>query len=162
ICTLLGICLVLTGCGRTKVVLPEVEIGAAEPAQPQAGEPFQFAKDVAGGLLAKTLTPVENRRLLSEPVGGPKPFPSPRGLTAPLAAVAPGNAIMPSVPPKPVAHDLRPRLVTDETVFNPREELSLPQAVSFPAPERVRLAGADVNQPVPLPVLATQSQDRVP
>src|SRR5262249_20708768 len=54
----------------------------------------------------------------------------------------------------------RPRVVSEELPGTARESVALPQEASLPMTERVRVASADVHEPLPLPVLATPVIDR--
>src|SRR4051794_32729516 len=117
---------VLPGCGRTRVAVPAEVPVAAVAVETPAGEPFQFPGDAGGDLLAKALTPVETRRLLNEPAVPPRPFPSPSGLAATATPLNPGQAVLPSAAIQAPTREVQPHFVTDETAFNPREELSLP------------------------------------
>jgi hypothetical protein len=57
---------------------------------------------------------------------------------------------------------LRPRLTLEESLDDVAALVALPQSLSLPAGERVRAPSPDVNQPLPLPVLARPVSDRAP
>src|SRR5262249_51795249 len=57
---------------------------------------------------------------------------------------------------------LRPRLVLDETPSGLPDSPILPQLPSLPDGDRVRVPSVDVNQPIPLPMLARPVADRAP
>jgi hypothetical protein len=160
-----GLVVGLSGCARKTVSTVDIAAAEVEAKVPAtgAGEPFQFPKDASGALLAKVLPPSEGPRMLADPSRVGRPFPMPPAVAAPAyKPLAPAVAAIPTLPVEKAKHEIRPRLVMDEGTFSPREELSLPQAVSFPVPDRVRLASQDVNQPVPPPILATPLPDRAP
>jgi hypothetical protein len=158
-------CLLVSGC-FTKKAGPTAEAVLEAPGDaataPAPGEPFQFPNDATGALLAKNLSPAEPKRLLPEPIVAPQPYPAPASVAVPSPPLAPSQAALPTVPAEPIARVLRPHLVSDESSFSPREELSLPQAAYFPVPTPVRLASRDPNKPVPLPPLARPTPDRAP
>jgi hypothetical protein len=129
-----------------------------EPAKKEDGDGFHFPDDKGGRMLAKVLPPAdtppaENVR------SAPKRLPESAALEHPSVSLPPNQGQVPRLPADRKGPPLRPRPLPEE----------LPPAVSWPKPpretqlpagDRVRLPGPDVNQPVPLQVLAAPAPDR--
>src|SRR5262249_50469033 len=67
----------------------------------------------------------------------------------------------PSSIPNPKAKPVRPTLIEKEPPLSrQRFELAEPDLVKLPAGPKIAWPSPDVNQPIPLPILARQVQDR--
>ena len=142
---------------------------AAEPSPHSAGEPdkaaddkkdadappFHFPDDAGGALLAKVLPPADAKGPLDEPNAGPR-SPAPGALDARPPSLPPTAAGAAAGPRRTRPQDARARTSSiDETLGLGRGDPLPPQPRSFHASDRVRLPSVDVNQPPPLPILAT-------
>jgi hypothetical protein len=123
--------------------------------------PFTFPEDAGGLLLAKILPPqdapktrLEQRQPTTRHSSGPS-FAAPPVLPLPSS-----HAAMPRLPQPARRVSLRPSLVLEETLDNRPDTPILPQVPSLPQRARVRVASIDVNEPIPLPILATPISER--
>jgi hypothetical protein len=165
--------LLLSGCGKQAVrVGPEADAhGADSPdsvpsdqdtTPPNTPSEFIFPTDKGGQLLAEKLRPAN--QITPLPANSPAQSKSRYGPPAvenpdlPLPATAiPG----PSSIPNPKAKPVRPALIHREPpLFRQRIELADPDSVKLPAGPRIAWPSPDVNQPIPLPILARQVHDR--
>src|SRR5262249_48963172 len=113
-------------------------------------------------LLAKVLPPKqpETSRLdRAEPPSHPS---ASLQMKPPALPLPPSHVAMPRLPAaiKPVP--LQPRLLLDETPGGLPDSPVLPALRSLPDGGRLPLPSVDVNQPIPLPVLAQPVSDRAP
>jgi hypothetical protein len=120
---------------------------------------FRFPDDHAGTLLAKVLPPSEPPRVV-ERTTQPRPHPGAQRVEAPGLPLSshtelPHVAIASKQAPQP-------HLVMEEVFFITHAETLLPAAVALEAAARVRVPSVDVNQPIPLPILAKPASDRAP
>jgi hypothetical protein len=165
-----GLLLTVLGCSRSAVVVtPEAASRADEPAAPPvargkidepAATPFAFPEDAGGVLLAKVLPPKEPeapRTDRTEPARQPM---TSRRIDLPALPLPPNHATMPRLPAPAKTAPLRPRLVLDETPSGLPDSPILPQLPSLPDGGRVRVPSVDVNQPIPLSMLARPVADR--
>jgi hypothetical protein len=165
----------LPGCGRTTAPAvaeePKPVVRAQSDQAPageksdgakkdEAGDGFRFPDDKGGKMLAQVLPPADAVPAPGEGVAsGPKRLPGAPALEQPSVPLAPNQGQVPRLPAGRRGPPLRPRALPDELPpAAPRPEP--PQETQFPAGDRVRLPGPDVNQPVPLPVLAAPAPDR--
>jgi hypothetical protein len=167
-----GLLLAVFGCSRSAVVVtPEAASRADEPAAPpvvrgkideSAATPFAFPEDAGGALLAKVLPPKEPeapRTDRAEPAHRPA---ASRSIEPPTLPLPLNHATMPRLPAPVKAAPLRPRLILDEALSGLPDSPILPQLPSLPDGGRVRVPSVDVNQPIPLPILARPVADRAP
>jgi hypothetical protein len=175
---LLGYLLLLgclpAGCGRHSTgISPESEANAAESSEAvtsdqgaavpsKSDSEFPFLADKGGRLLADRLRPANQVPPLPED----KPAPSKR-LSGPAKLESPEVPLpklsIPSLPSIPLAKtkQIRPTLVEGEPPLS-RERLDLPGPgpVKLAAGPKVAWPSPDINQPMPLPILARQVTDR--
>ena len=165
----------LASCGRpTPEVPPEGPFtpavaraqAAEEPAPPKeesspAAEGFRFPDDAGGALLAKVLPPSQAGGPAADRARGPRRSTTRQQLDAPVLPLPPTVPVLPRLPASK-RRPLRPRLTLEESLDDVAARAPLPQAPVLPAGERVRVPSPDVNQPVPLPVLARPASDRAP
>jgi hypothetical protein len=165
-----GMILAMLGCSRTAVVVAPESTTQAEEVTTRAvvrgqdgegdGAEFAFPDDKGGVLLAKVLPPREtetvrmDRTVSHEQVTGPESMKLP---TLPLPSTL---AAMPRLPALANSPPLRPRLVMDETLGGLPDSLPLPEAPVLPDTGRVRVPSPDVDEPIPLPLLAQPVSDR--
>ncbi|MHB1425230.1 MAG: hypothetical protein ACYC3I_18830 [Gemmataceae bacterium] len=175
-----GLLLAFLGCSRSTVVMAPDNAPRAEEAIPakivargQADEaeenPFAFPEDAGGLLLAKTLPPQDPDAMLpvADPLreseshrSEPAPALSSDFLTPPVIPLPPSHAAVPSWPDDRRSL-LQPHLVFVETLEGLADQPRLPQAPALPESGRIRAPSPDVNQPIPLPILAKPVSDRV-
>ncbi|HKI35795.1 MAG TPA: hypothetical protein VKA46_28325 [Gemmataceae bacterium] len=131
-----------------------------EPKKEEAGDGFHFPDDKGGQMLAKVLPPEDKAPGGNENVAsGPKRLPGVPGLEHPSVPLGPNQGQVPRLPAGRMGPPLRPRPLPDALPLSGSRP-EPPQELQFPAGDRVRLPGPDVNQPAPLPVLATPAPDR--
>ena len=165
-------CLLL-GCGqRSSRITPEPAAYGASTApveSPQDGtaastpsSEFPFPADKGGRLLADRLRPANQIPPLSEEKLGPS-----KRMTG-VAKVENPDLSLPKIPisappsiPKSKTKAIRPALVAGEPPLA-RERLDLPNPalVKLAAGPKIAWPSPDVNQPIPLPILARQVADR--
>jgi hypothetical protein len=131
-----------------------------EAKKDEAGDGFRFPEDKGGQLLAKQLPPSDRPPATSDGAApAPRHLPGAPGLEHPSVPLPPNQGQVPRLPAHRKGPPLRPRSLPDELPLSGSRP-EPPQEPQFPAGDRVRLPGPDVNQPVPLPVLATPAPDR--
>jgi hypothetical protein len=165
-----GLLLALLGCSRSAVVMapagaphadesdsPAVARGKSDE---PAGTPFAFPEDASGVLLAKVLPPKQPEVSRLDRAAPPSYPSASLQMKPPALPLPPSHAAIPRLPAaiKPVP--LRPRLALDETPSGLPDSPVLPALPSLPDTGRVRVPSVDVNQPIPLPVLAQPVSDR--
>jgi hypothetical protein len=161
---------VLAGCGRTPAVVPEETTSLVEDepvktkvvrAQAEDSETarFAFPDDVGGVLLAKVLPPRDPETTLRAH-SLRKRGPVDTSMRPPSLPLPPSMADVPRSPTSDKHVALRPRVVSEETLFAPTESLRLPPTPPLPDNGRIRVPSPDVNQPIPLPILARPFTDR--
>jgi hypothetical protein len=165
-----GLILLPAGCSRSAVVsvpetTPPVEESAAPSrAREQSDEAEHsaplFPDDAGGRLLAKVLPPREpdNLRLPDRDTQGSVPVSM--HMNPPDLPLPRSQAELPHLSVPARTAPLRPQLVLDEALTDWPEPLTLPQQQSLPDAGRVRVSSEDVNQPLPLPILAQPVPDR--
>ena len=165
-----GLLVALLGCSRSAVVMaPEGASHGDEPDAPavargkadsSAGTPFAFPEDEGGVLLAKVLPPKQPETSQLDRAKPPSHPSASLQMKPPALPLPPSHAAMPRLPAaiKPVP--LQPRLVLDETPGGLPDTPVLPELPTLPDGGRVRVSSVDVNQPIPLPVLAQPVSDR--
>lgn len=127
--------------------------------------PFRFPEDAGGRLLAKVLPPKDVEPTRLQPIApAPRrakgsPSPSDYG-KLPSLPLPPTSAALPRLSGETRDVRLRPTLVLDETLGGLPDALVLTHAPSLPECRRVRIASLDVNEPIPLPILAHPVSDR--
>lgn len=134
---------------------------APKPELPPEPPSFRFPEDAGGALLAKLLPPSQAGGPSADRARGPRRPMTRRELDAPTLPLPPAVPVLPRLPASK-RQPLRPRLTLEESLDDVAVHAFLPQAPTLPAGERVRVASPDVNQPVPLPVLARPALDRAP
>jgi hypothetical protein len=174
-CTLSG--LLSTGCRKSSVGAvphgtPAREISAERTVLNEAraaesgsasDEEFAFPPDKEGQLLAKVLKP-SDEPLGPLPAEGTKPrqFPALADLEQPQLPLPPSPKEMPLPALTQKTNPVRPWLLSEEPPFS-RQQLALVpvESVKLPVGPRVRWTSPDVNQPIPLPILAGPVSDRI-
>lgn len=78
----------------------------------------------------------------------------------PALPLPPSHAALPRLPDEGKRTPLRPRLVIEETLGGLAVPPALPQQLSLPAGVRVRIPSPDVNESIPLPILARPMPER--
>jgi hypothetical protein len=125
-------------------------------------EGFRFPEDRGGQILSKVLPPSEKAVPPAE-----REAPSPRrhtpsGLDKPSVPLPPVPAEMPRLPAGK-SPALRPRpLPEDLPLAGHLTDPTPPQAQTLHAADRLRIPSVDVNQPIPLPILAQPASSRAP
>jgi hypothetical protein len=133
-----------------------------DPKKEESGEGFRFPDDKGGQMLAKVLPPEDRGPAATENLApAPKRLPGAAGLEHPSVPLGPNQGQVPRLPAGRKGPPLRPRPLPDELPLSGARP-EPPQEPQLPAGDRVRLPGPDINQPAPLPVLATPAPDRSP
>jgi len=128
-----------------------------------ADEEFRFPDDLGGRWLAKLLPPPAQMPLPPEAPSGPRRWLAPAALEKPDLPLPPQQASPARLPVAWTAAVLSPRPLPEETgLTGQKSDPEPPKGQELPAGPRVRLPVVDVNQPVPLPVLAQPLPDRAP
>jgi len=125
-------------------------------------EGFRFPEDRGGQILSKVLPPSEKTVPPAErDVTSPRRH-LPSGLDKPSLPLPPIPAEMPRLPAGK-SPALRPRpLPEDLPLAGHLTDPTPPQAQTLHAGDRVRIPSVDVNQPIPLPILAQPVSSRAP
>jgi hypothetical protein len=181
------IALVSSGCGKSSVgagpqTTAETSVsrtvsheGGEEKIASAENDELALPPDKEGKLLVETLRPSEKlpgrlpseavkpRRLSAAP-GVEKPqLPPPPPLPALPATMGESSGQRPLAALDQKGTAFRPRLLPEEPPFSRhRIVLAQPESIKLPAGPRVRLASPDVNQPIPLPILAQPVRNRAP
>jgi hypothetical protein len=131
----------------------------AEEAKEDA-EGFRFPDDRGGQILSKVLPPSEKTL---PPAAHDAPAPRrlpPAALERPSLPLPPAPAEMPRLPAGK-AHALRPRpLPEDLPLAGHLNDPMTPQTQTLHAGDRIRVPSVDVNQPIPVPILARPISER--
>jgi hypothetical protein len=173
---LAGLLLALAGCGRTSVTINPAGAAAADeqsrPAAKEApregtkgeaaGDGFHFADDSGGELEGKLLAPPV-RPAPGEDRTGPHRFARSSAVESPRLPLPP-TRLEPVRLPAPKASGLTrpgplPEGIPLVSYYGTPEP---PEAPRLAAGEPVREPSADVNRPLPLPLLGQETPDRVP
>lgn len=159
--------LAVPGCGSSQIAVdptpePRLELVAAAAGandEEAKGAKPAIALDRESALLADLLAPGRSdvrldapaspRRLPTRDWQEPIPLPAPSDLTLPRAPLEKSSKKL-----RP-AHVLEPVPLLDQWTF-PR----LPGAPYLPVGPRLRVPSPDVDEPIPLPILASPAQDR--
>jgi hypothetical protein len=147
---------------RPVVVRAKAPVEHTEPAReaPAADpEAFRFPNDPGGALLARVLSPGEPHATPADRITGPRPLPPP-DLEPRLPLPENRGPLVPRLPVQRKSPSPRPFL--EESLGSPRRDPALPSDPTLPAGERTFIPSGDVNQPIPLPVLAQPVTDRAP
>jgi hypothetical protein len=155
------------GCRRPQVIVVEQTPGPspesvflAEPEAPPAGEPFVFATDSAGHLLAKTLTPPDVPSFPTTARTEPLTRPGRASLERPGLPLTANQAEVVRVP-LPAGPVVRPH---DPPTGAPLDGVLLsaaaPTTTTLPTAALVRVPRPDPTVPAPLPILARPVADR--
>ncbi len=179
--TILGcglIALALSGCGKSSVGAgprgqPADENSADravlkqtddEKSAPEVNEEFMFPPDKEGRLLAEVLRPSEKQLgPLAPRTLKPRGFSASPSLEKPQLPLAPSAVGMPRPAVAQMGIPVRPRLLPEEPPFARHQVVLVqPEPIKLLAGARVRWPSPDVNQPIPLPILAQPIPDRVP
>jgi hypothetical protein len=162
----------LAGCARQSARIGhESEARGAEPVAtnqkaeaPSKGDSeFPFPPDKGGQLLADQLRPANQIPLLS----GDGPIKQ-KTRPGPVSVVESPDLSLPGVPapappsiPNPKARPVQPTIVeTEPPLSRQLIKLADPIPVILPAGAKIRWPSPDINQPIPLPILARQVMDR--
>jgi hypothetical protein len=161
----------LPGCSRSAVVmLPENTSSTYEAtsqktvarAQSDDSETasFAFPEDAGGALLAKVLPPKDVEWTQLERSGMPRLSSASAFMKPPALSLPPSHAVLPRLPDEARPSRLHPPPVLDETLVSLPDTPALPEPPSLPDRGRVRVPSIDVNEPIPLPILARPVSDR--
>ncbi len=159
--------LALGGCGRRVTsIAPEGLVGV-EPTRTRRRipPPRTGRRSTSRTTPAARCSPRRCRRpnrtgCLTSRAAGPRRLPPPAGLQTPPLPPPSSLAPPPLVPAEHNRQSVQPRLVVEETLGLGLGDPEPPQPRSFFVGDRIRLSSVDVNQPVPLPILAQPTQDR--
>jgi hypothetical protein len=163
-----GLLFLTLGCSRSAVVtLPEnpsrsdeiSTVARAQDGEPDAGD-FSTPEDAGGAPLAKSLPPKQSKAAESNRPKAVRLSSTSVDWKLPAVTLPPTHSAPPRLPAQPRSSSLRPRLVTAESLNEPPDAPILPQIQALPEWERVRVASADVNEPLSLPILALPVSDR--
>jgi hypothetical protein len=179
--TVLGyglIVLALSGCGKSSVgARPRGQLAGENSADRAAlkqtdgeknalaaNEEFMFPPDKEGKLLAEVLRPSE------KPLGPlapealkPRRFSASPSVEKPQLPLLPSTVEMPRQADTQKGTQVRPGLLPEEPpLAHYQIAVAQPEPIKLPAGPRVRLPSTNVNQPIPLPILAQPISDRVP
>jgi hypothetical protein len=148
------------GCQRTAAIGDNRSSEAASADRTE--EEFPFPPNREGTLLAERLRPANQiARLTDDNIRGPKRVSGLRKLEDPEIPMPPVSvSAFPSIP-MPKVRPIRPRLV-DRGIPLSREafDLDRPSAVEFSVGPKAAWPSPDVNEPIPLPILARPATDR--
>ncbi len=172
------IAVLLTGCGRQPRAVtvdistpeegndptgPGQSPGLVHPGAEAATDGFDFPNDRGGKLLADLLAPsAKAEPLPSDLPAKPLRFPTPHSLERTDLPLPPSEAELPRKHSSEKLRPTRPRSVPEEQPLSEyRSDPTLPQHVLLPAGERAREWSPEINEPIPLPILA-QKQSETP
>lgn len=124
------------------------------------GSGFVFPEDAAGRLLAKELSPKDAEKMRPERMKTPRRSFASDSLKPPALPLPPSHAALPRRTEEHKRSPLRPHLIEEERLGAPFDALPLPQRPALPDHGRIRVASADVDQSIPLPILAQPVSDR--
>lgn len=167
---LAGTVLVVLGCARrplSEPVVAEAETLAVDEApvaavnqEPAPPAGFRFPEDRGGKLLAELLPPREKLPPLPAAAAQPRPRPASRLLEQPDPPVPSLPADTPRGLAMTAARSPRPQLLPEGVPLVGQLATSpLPGPVTLPAGTPVRAWSPDVNQPLPLPLLARRQPE---
>lgn len=123
--------------------------------------PFRLPEDAGGVLLAKILPPQDAPTTrLEQRQPTPRRSSDSSFAAPPVLPLPSSQAAMPRLSPKAKRVSLRPSLVFEETLSSPSDTPVLPQVSALPEHDRVRVPSIDVNEPIPVPILATPLSER--
>jgi hypothetical protein len=122
---------------------------------------FRFPDDRAGQILSKTLPPAE-KAPAGHDAPAPRHLPTPAHLDKPSLSLPPSQADMPRLPAGKTP-SLRPRPLPEEPpLVGHKTDPLVPEVQYLHAGDRIHVPSADVNKPIPLPILAQPVSNRVP
>jgi hypothetical protein len=161
-----GLALTVSGCGQRLAVDAAEKAVAAESAQPPAEEEAMPSKPVlssdrGGALLMELLAP-SSQTLLNLDSDRPRQRPLPP-LSEPVLPLPASTAPVPHLPVEVSRKPLRPADIADALPFSDQSgRPPLPEKPLLPTTAPVLVPSPDVNQPVPLPILAKPISSSVP
>jgi len=160
-------CGLLAGCGRSEAIVQEENPGptlvVAPPATDKAApepEPFRFPDDRGGALAARLLPPGGNDPVLPRRTPEPVRRPVPASLETPTPPLPPTVNQVVRLPAEPPRRTLQPRLLDPEPLAGSPLDLVRPPTPPFSVGDRTRVAALDINQPMPVPVMAQPLPDQ--
>ncbi len=122
-----------------------------------------YPNDSAGKLLAELLAPAPKLPPLETTSPRPKRLSPPRRIVTPDPGLPPAQLVPSRSRVEGQARPVLPRPLPEGLPFAHYQRDPLPpQRIEFPAGERVRVASADVNEPVALPKLTIRPMDATP
>jgi hypothetical protein len=158
-----------SGCARQSAVAVNGPVVAAGNAVPRATpapavDEKSPAGDRASKLVAEVLRPSDKVATLPwQDYEGQRRLPGPRFLEQPELPLPPDPGELPRTPVVQSARPVRPQPLPEEPSLARRDRSpDLPERPRLPVGPLVRLPGPDLNQPVPVPILAQPLPDRAP
>jgi len=168
-------CVGLAGCARSSVAvnpgLTEAPanpaavnaLGVAQAEKPVPGDRFAFPADKGGKALDELLRPPQKLSVDLKIAPGPKPLVAPPSVERPEPALPANQATLPQAKLTPKAPPLRPHMLAEAAPLTGYRNDPPPVVrQEFTPGALVRLPSRDVNQPLPLPILAHPGIDRAP
>jgi hypothetical protein len=153
----------LAGCARQPAVVGTAPAQPAAEAQPLAAERFPLPADKAGQALARTLRPGSDAAALSDAPAAHRLLPAPRDVNHPQPPLPASRGDIVRFPLGHAPVRLLPHSLPEAPpLTGSRNEVQPPVQLVLPFAAGVRVAAADVNQPIPLPTLAQPLPDRAP
>jgi hypothetical protein len=164
--TRLTVALAVSGCGASQMAVdaaPEPRPELVSASERTVDEPRDakraFAGDRGSALLAELLAPARSDIRL-ETSASPRP-PLARDWQEPALPQVSSDSAMPRLPLEKSLTKPRPAELADpvpllDQLISPH----LPESPYLPVGPRLRVPSPDVNEPIPLPILARQAQDR--
>lgn len=147
--------------GQTKAdtIKPDIKGKPSQPPTPAKSEGFAFTQDSLGQRLAELLPP--ELESIKKPGRKPLTLPPPRWLEQPEVSMPSFQwvPIRPEAAARDNAKPVNPR--EDAPLARQWESPNLPEVAAFPTSGLIRLPTIDVESPLPLPILANPSRDRV-
>ena len=173
---LAGLLLALAGCTRTSVTINPAGAAAADenprpaakdapregPKAEEGGDGFRFPDDSGGELLGKLLTPPVQPAPGEDRIG-PHRFARSSAIESPRLPLPPIRLEPVRLPVEKTSGLARPGpLAEGVPLVSYYGTPEPPEAPRLPAGAPVREPSVDVNRPVPLPLLGTETPDRAP
>lgn len=157
--------LILSGCGQRTAAVDDKTAQRSPSTPHRSDEEFPLPPGGEGKMLAKTLLPSDQvPRMTDASTVAPRRQSPPGKLETPELPSPP--AIVTAPPAIPLEDNkkgkkVRPMLVERESpLLRQRMDLDRPAAVNLPAGPKVAWPSPEVNQPIPLPILARPVADR--
>ncbi|MBY0526281.1 MAG: hypothetical protein K2R98_23005 [Gemmataceae bacterium] len=159
----------LAGCARTSVAVDPAPLDRLNPGQvaqgdkPAPGDRFTFPADKGGQALSELLRPPLKLSDDAQAQPGPRPLVVPPAVANPEPTLSNSPSGVPSAKLSPKAPPLRPRVLPEEAPLTAyRSDPPPVQRQEFTPGALVRVPSRDVNEPIPLPILANPGIDRAP